>query len=153
MEIEGEISQLEKQALTRKERLNQLKRKHKPDDESNNKTDYSLPKPKFRSYKPEHEELSKHKLPDAKPEDLTEEVKTQLESAKESIIIDNLDLSTLAPRKQDWDLKRDLAKELEILEKRTQKSIAELIRDELKKRQNLADVANMDMPGSKLVTS
>lgn len=82
---------------------------------------------------------------------MTDEVKSQLESAKESIVIDNLDLTTLAPRKQDWDLKRDLTNELEILEKKTQKAIAELIREELKKRQNLEDIATMNMPGSESV--
>lgn len=33
----------------------------------------------------------------------------------------------LAPRKPDWDLKRDVAKKLEKLERRTQRAIAELI--------------------------
>ena len=38
------------------------------------------------------------------------------------------DLINLAPRKPDWDLKRDVAKKLEKLERRTQKAIADLIR-------------------------
>lgn len=38
------------------------------------------------------------------------------------------DLASLAPRKPDWDLQRDVAKKLEKLERRTQKAIAELIR-------------------------
>ena len=33
----------------------------------------------------------------------------------------------MAPRKPDWDLKRDVAKKLEKLERRTQRAIAELI--------------------------
>lgn len=37
------------------------------------------------------------------------------------------DLMNLAPRKPDWDLKRDVAKKLEKLERRTQRAIAELI--------------------------
>ena len=37
------------------------------------------------------------------------------------------DLINLAPRKPDWDLKRDVAKKLEKLEKKTQRAIAELI--------------------------
>lgn len=37
------------------------------------------------------------------------------------------DLINLAPRKPDWDLKRDVAKKLEKLERRTQRAIAELI--------------------------
>ena len=43
------------------------------------------------------------------------------------------DITNLAPRKPDWDLKRDVAKKLERLERRTQKAIAELIRERLKK--------------------
>jgi len=45
----------------------------------------------------------------------------------------------LAPRKPDWDLKRDVAGKLEKLERRTQKAIAELIRDRLKEENSLAD--------------
>ena len=40
------------------------------------------------------------------------------------------DLINLAPRKPDWDLKRDVAKKLEKLERRTQRAIAELISKE-----------------------
>ena len=39
------------------------------------------------------------------------------------------DLINLAPRKPDWDLKRDVAKKLEKLERRTQRAIAQLIRE------------------------
>lgn len=54
------------------------------------------------------------------------------------------DLHNLAPRKPDWDLKRDVDKKLEKLEKRTQKAIAELIRDRLKMGQeDLASVVNV----------
>ena len=53
------------------------------------------------------------------------------------------DIHTIAPRKPDWDLKRDVAKKLEKLERRTQKAIAELIRDRLKMGQeDLASVVN-----------
>lgn len=49
------------------------------------------------------------------------------------------DLTSLAPRKPDWDLKRDVAPKLSKLERRTQKAIAELILDRLKNNQdNLA---------------
>lgn len=57
------------------------------------------------------------------------------------------DLSNLAPRKPDWDLKRDVAKKLERLEKRTQRAIAELIRDRLKTGQ--ADLATSVNIGSR----
>jgi len=41
--------------------------------------------------------------------------------------MDVKDLVKLAPRKPDWDLKRDVTKKLEKLERRTQRAIAELI--------------------------
>lgn len=51
------------------------------------------------------------------------------------------DISNLAPRKPDWDLKRDVAKKLEKLERRTQRAIAELIRDRLKNEFGEMDLA------------
>lgn len=75
---------------------------------------------------------------------MTNEVKDQLEAAKSKVVIDELDITNLAPRKPDWDLKRDVAKKLEKLERRTQKAIAELIRDRLKQRQeDLASIVNI----------
>lgn len=37
------------------------------------------------------------------------------------------DISILAPKKIDWDLKRDVAKRLERLERRTERAIAQMI--------------------------
>lgn len=51
------------------------------------------------------------------------------------MVIDEIDITNLAPRKPDWDLKRDVSKKLERLERRTQKAIAELIRERLKMNQ------------------
>ncbi|KQK82993.1 coiled-coil domain-containing protein 12 [Amazona aestiva] len=87
---------------------------------------------KLRNYDPEDEELKKRKMPPAKPASVEDKVKDQLEAAKPEPIIDEVDLANLAPRKPDWDLKRDVAKKLEKLEKRTQRAIAELIRERLK---------------------
>ena len=42
------------------------------------------------------------------------------------------DLENLAPKKVDWDLKRIVQKSLDKLERRTQRSIAELIRERIK---------------------
>jgi len=59
---------------------------------------------------------------------VADKVQDQLESGKPQPIIEEVDLASLAPRKPDWDLRRDVAKKLEKLEKRTQRAIAELIR-------------------------
>nr|XP_046195154.1 coiled-coil domain-containing protein 12-like [Oncorhynchus gorbuscha] len=83
---------------------------------------------KLRNYTPEDEELKERQVPKAKPVSVEEKVKEQLDAGKPESVIEEVDLANLAPRKPDWDLKRDVAKKLEKLERRTQKAIAELIR-------------------------
>uniref|UniRef100_A0A8W4FDT6 Coiled-coil domain containing 12 n=1 Tax=Sus scrofa TaxID=9823 RepID=A0A8W4FDT6_PIG len=87
---------------------------------------------RLRNYVPEDEDLKRRRVPQAKPVAVEEKVKEQLEAAKPEPVIEEVDLANLAPRKPDWDLKRDVAKKLEKLEKRTQRAIAELIRERLK---------------------
>jgi coiled-coil domain-containing protein 12 len=58
------------------------------------------------------------------------EVSTTLEAVREEEKEekgDEMDLLNLAPRKIDWDLKRDIAKKLEKLERRTNRSIVEIL--------------------------
>ena len=86
----------------------------------------------FRSYKPADESLKELELPEAETQEITDKVKEELENEKVGHQMESLDFQNLAPRKPDWDLKRDIAGKLEKLEKRTQKAIAELIRDRLK---------------------
>lgn len=84
--------------------------------------------------------------------DIENKVEDQLNLAKTPLTIDEIDISNLAPRKPDWDLKRDLSKKLEILERRTQKAIAELIRERLKEKADdifqAVNVASSTMPPS-----
>ncbi|MEQ2275897.1 Coiled-coil domain-containing protein 12 [Xenotaenia resolanae] len=90
---------------------------------------FSVPRElKLRNYTPEDEELKERQVPKAKPASVEDKVKDQLEAANPEPIIEEVDLANLAPRKPDWDLKRDVAKKLEKLERRTQRAIAELIR-------------------------
>ncbi|XP_015922114.1 coiled-coil domain-containing protein 12 [Parasteatoda tepidariorum] len=132
MDIE-ETSKLEAEALKRRERLRNLKNRVTNENGSeNNASTEELPKPLFRNYTPNDEQLRLSQLPKAKPESVEEEIQNHLEAAKPEPLIEEVDLASLAPRKPDWDLKRDVAKKLEKLEKRTQKAIAELIRERLK---------------------
>ncbi|XP_065601069.1 coiled-coil domain-containing protein 12 [Cyrtonyx montezumae] len=142
---EGEpvLGRLEEEARRRQERLRALRQRalqnknsdepeakqFKEDDEEETVRHRELV---LRNYDPEDEELKKRKLPPAKPPSVEDKVKDQLEAAKPETIIDEVDLTNLAPRKPDWDLKRDVAKKMEKLEKRTQRAIAELIRERLK---------------------
>ncbi|XP_063230221.1 coiled-coil domain-containing protein 12 [Bacillus rossius redtenbacheri] len=140
MKSEEKVGMLEDEAFKRKERLKALKRKHdnvpqKEDLDNVNKSDLTLPRPKFRSYRPADEALQGDVVEDAEPGDVAGEVKAQLEAAHSRVVIEQLDISNLAPRKLDWDLKRDVARKLERLERRTQRAIAELIRERLRSGQ------------------
>ncbi|PNF30269.1 Coiled-coil domain-containing protein 12 [Cryptotermes secundus] len=138
MSNQEKIGSLEEEALKRKERIKVLKRKHDEiGKEGHNSGDdaFNLPRPKFRSYRPQDDTLKENILPDCKPGDVEAEVKDQLASANARVVIEELDITNLAPRKPDWDVKRDVAKKLERLDRRTQKAIAELIRERLKKGQ------------------
>ncbi|GAA6097834.1 hypothetical protein Q7C36_006878 [Tachysurus vachellii] len=138
------VSALQAQALKRKEKLKALReRQLQGREQAEGEPDCKRPVKeaeteerhgdlKLRNYTPEDEELKERQVPKAKPASVEDKVKDQLEAANPEPIIEEVDLANLAPRKPDWDLKRDVAKKLEKLEKRTQKAIAELIRDRLK---------------------
>ncbi|KAF7997563.1 hypothetical protein HCN44_006134 [Aphidius gifuensis] len=130
------IGSLEEEALKRKERLAALKQKTQESNQNNQQQNDTLPKPKFRSYKPQDESLKENILDEAKPGDIISEVQEQLDASKTKFTVEELEIGNLAPRKPDWDLKRNVAKKLEKLERRTQKSIAELIRKRLEPNQD-----------------
>ena len=146
------VGMLEENAAKRKERLAALKRKLGEgkgggDEAGKMEVDESLPTPVFRSYKPAAEELAENALEPAEPSAIDEQIQDALNAAKETTIIDELDFMNLAPRKPDWDLKRDIAKKLEKLEKRTARSIGEIIRERLK-TDDSEDLANAVQAGA-----
>lgn len=105
----------------------------------------SVSRPIFRSYKPQDETILENAIvPAAATESIEVEVQDQLDMLKTPIVIEDIDIVNLAPRKPDWDLKRDVSKKLEKLEKQTQRAIAELIRERLKKNQsNMLEMVNI----------
>ncbi|KAL1490856.1 hypothetical protein ABEB36_011541 [Hypothenemus hampei] len=151
MSSQQEPGLLEEQALKRREKLLALKRKR--DGQSSNDPDSSrakdngddvLPTPIFRSYKPIDGNFHDNMIGEIKPVDIGEQVKEQLDAAKSQMVIDHVDVSSLAPRKPDWDLKRDITKKMARLEKRTRWVIAELIRERLqKKKEDFATVVTV----------
>ncbi|XP_076366542.1 coiled-coil domain-containing protein 12 isoform X2 [Tachypleus tridentatus] len=154
-----QVGNLEEKGIERREWIKTLKRKFnqsentdepcaKNDTENSidsiEQTEISLPKPIFRSYKPQHESLNSFVLENAKPESVDEQIQDHLAAGKPEPLIQEVDLATLAPRKPDWDLKRDVAKKLEKLERKTQRAIAELIRERLKAGdEDLANAVNV----------
>ncbi|XP_037819452.1 coiled-coil domain-containing protein 12 [Lucilia sericata] len=139
---ESNLGKLTEESIKRKERLRQLREKAKKNEANKNdpQKEEKLPKPIFRSYRPQNETTEGEILPQEPSGDIETAVEDQLELLKQPIIIDEIDITNLAPRKPDWDLKRDVSKKLERLERRTQKAIAELIRERLKKNQQGNDI-------------
>ena len=142
-EYEIPVGSLEEQALKRKERLKNLKRKAQTKDSgspassaNNEKEKSALPLPvavlaAADSTTTETDvEMTEVKL---KNDDVISKISTEVEALKTPIVIEEIDIQNLAPRKPDWDLKRDVSKKLDLLERRTQRAIAELIRERLQK--------------------
>jgi coiled-coil domain-containing protein 12 len=125
---EDVVGHLDEEARKRKERLQNLKRKA-----SSNLTTVTevLPTPTFRSYNPTDNNLKELKLPKAMPESVEDKIEMDVDANLPELVTE-IDLTNLAPRKVDWDLKRNIQKKLDKLEKRTQRSIAELIRERIK---------------------
>ena len=154
--MSNKIGSLETEALRRKERLKALKRgdlKSVPGEqlEQNTENDIlnELPKPIFRNYTPKDDQLKPGVLPKPNLIEIENAIKDQLASGKpEPLIEKEIDLTTLAPQKIDWDLKRDVEKKLRLLEKRTQRAIVDLIKERLKKQKN-TDFAELVSVGSK----
>ncbi|KER19826.1 hypothetical protein T265_11492 [Opisthorchis viverrini] len=132
-ETEKSVGHLREEALQRKQRLLQLRKRkfRKLGDTGVEDAESELPKPVFRNYKPQSGDLKSGELPAAPPVDLTPYVTSQLEAANAPVIMEEVNLMSLAPRKPDWDLKRGVDKKLQKLERRTQRAIAELIRERL----------------------
>ncbi|CRK91507.1 CLUMA_CG005169, isoform A [Clunio marinus] len=144
MTMSKELGKLEEEALKRKERLKNLKRKFDDQKTETNgdgqEKPSEIPKPMFRNYKKDDE---KKITDDLKLPDVAEIVQDQLEEMKEPLVVNDIDISNLAPRKVDFDLKRAINKKLQKLERKTQKAIGELIRERLDKQDDLLEQVNI----------
>ncbi|KAI0780442.1 mRNA splicing factor [Trametes elegans] len=99
---------------------------------------------KHRSFDPSTRTLKKHtQNEDMQMEDTVEH---QVEGLAEKIIAEDaerraqdLDLFNIAPKRPNWDLKRELDKKLAKLERKTQESIHTLIRQRLAAQKGQSD--------------
>lgn len=132
------VGTLEEQALKRKERLKNLQQKIKTKVAVESATDNAAAVEMDTSTSTNEGNGSVDK---PKGDDVVSEMETQLEILKTPFVVEEIDIQNLAPRKPDWDLKRDVSKKLEILERKTQRAIAELIRDRLRSN----DGPNIDL--------
>uniref|UniRef100_A0A1A9W6N8 Cwf18 pre-mRNA splicing factor n=1 Tax=Glossina brevipalpis TaxID=37001 RepID=A0A1A9W6N8_9MUSC len=139
---ETNLGKLTTESIKRKERLQKLREKAKK-SEKDEIDQQNLPRPVFRSYKPLNEISTAEVLPQKPTGDIEMTIESQLELLNHPMIIDEIDITDLAPRKPDWDLKRDVSKKLRRLERRSEKAITELIRERLRKNQEKEDISKM----------
>uniref|UniRef100_A0A0R3S238 Coiled-coil domain-containing protein 12 n=1 Tax=Elaeophora elaphi TaxID=1147741 RepID=A0A0R3S238_9BILA len=133
---------LEEEANQRKRRLKQMReRMQQKDDEAEYESSSKSIKLAFRSYEPQSD--LGDKCDDADLFTVEKEIADQLADTQDTRAVEQIDITTLAPRKIDWDLKRDIAERLEKLERRTERAMAQLIRERLKAgKTELADAVN-----------
>lgn len=93
---ENSVGNLEQEALKRKERLAQLKKRKAESGENGGA------KHIFRNYKPESEESSEQIAVNVEIGAVEKQVEDQIEAMKQPIVVDEIDISNLAPRKIDW---------------------------------------------------
>jgi len=116
----------------RKTRLLALRKRKLGEDDSAQPSEEEAPL-KLRSFDPESRTLRKHA-----PEDEEDTVEKNVEGLAEQIIkedeqkrAEDLDLLNIAPKRPNWDLKREMEKKLAKLERKTQEAIHTLIRQRL----------------------
>ncbi|KAG0031284.1 hypothetical protein BGZ82_007052 [Podila clonocystis] len=117
----------------RKDRLEQLK-KRKLESTANGGKEVSL---SFRNYTPLNEDLKADDSRITTHNDIGDTVEKKMEGVVEKVIQEeeqnrakDVDIFTLASKKPNWDLKRDVEPKLLKLEKKTRAAIIELIRKE-----------------------
>ena len=103
------------------------------EEEEEEEDDSPLPL-KFRNYVPGSEKLKAYILPHPTLPNIVEEIDFKLQKAIEANR--TRDVLNLAPRKANWDLKRDLSKRLEVLEGRTQRAIVQMVRQKFQEQAN-----------------
>ncbi|KAI3982809.1 hypothetical protein MKX01_010292 [Papaver californicum] len=133
----AEENSIEQAAADRRQRLKALREAKelfnaKDGDETKDDENQSL---KFRNYLPHDEKLQESKLaPPILPkfEDPIAAAPPPTEKIEDPFV-------NIAPKKPNWDLRRDIQKKLDKLERRTQKAIAQLAEEQAKKNQESAE--------------
>jgi coiled-coil domain-containing protein 12 len=112
-------------------------RTKKPPPSDEDASQETAPRVNFRNYTPADPQLEQGDSDDPPAKRAKQEEKSVLEKALEEAKADvpatkkEEDLSAIAPKKANWDLKRDIKPKLDKLDKRTQKAIVELLKQRL----------------------
>eukprot|EP00164_Ancoracysta_twista_P006730 GFYU01009430.1.p2 GENE.GFYU01009430.1~~GFYU01009430.1.p2 ORF type:complete len:128 (-),score=52.26 GFYU01009430.1:521-904(-) len=101
---------------------------------------------KFRNYTPKDPDLKKLRLPKPQLPILQDHVKDILQQAEEAEKAEGVTLN-LAPKKPNWDLKRDVEKKLDKLTKMTQRAIRDIMKAKMQDEESSDDDSD-DSSGS-----
>ncbi|XP_026664269.1 coiled-coil domain-containing protein 12 [Phoenix dactylifera] len=138
---------IEQAAAARRERLKALRtakelldmpdegsvHSHSNAEDSEENEEDKMPNMKFRNYLPHDKQLQEGKLTPAvlpKFEDPAAAVPPPPEKIEDPFV-------NIAPKKPNWDLRRDVQKKLDKLERRTQKAIYQLMQEQEKEKEAL----------------
>merc|ERR1712187_944667 len=86
---------------------------------------------RFRNYAPRTPELKDFCLPKITSAQIEDEIDNEIESAI-AAAEDQEAVLAIAPRKPNWDLKRDVERKMQVLQARTDRSVVQLIRQRIK---------------------
>ncbi|PAA86720.1 hypothetical protein BOX15_Mlig008105g1, partial [Macrostomum lignano] len=134
------------EAMRRKERLQRLRQRQLNPESAATVESVDTPAgipvappvlPVFRNYKAETDHLAAGHLPAPDLVDVESRLGDQLKAAEpKPLLTADSDITAIAPKKPDWDLKRGAERRLAKLERRTQRAIAELLRERLKQQKD-----------------
>lgn len=85
----------------------------------------------FRNYNPRTPELKDFCLPRVTSADIEDQIDKEIESAITAAEDQDVVLA-IAPRKPNWDLKRDVDRKMQVLQARTDRAVVQLIRQRIK---------------------
>ncbi|CAA7041231.1 unnamed protein product [Microthlaspi erraticum] len=130
-----EDESIEQKSAARKEALRALRAAQElsesKEDEQDDAVEEEAPAMKFRNYVPQDKELQDGKVaPPELPkfEDPIAALVPAVEKKEDPFV-------NIAPKKPNWDLRRDVQKKLDKLEKRTQKAMSKLMQEQEKERE------------------
>eukprot|EP01104_Vermistella_antarctica_P020993 TRINITY_DN9243_c0_g1_i1.p1 TRINITY_DN9243_c0_g1~~TRINITY_DN9243_c0_g1_i1.p1 ORF type:complete len:104 (-),score=38.43 TRINITY_DN9243_c0_g1_i1:52-363(-) len=85
----------------------------------------------FRNYAPIGDELKEFVVEPPKQSDIVAEVTRKLAQVMTQEFESQQDIINLAPKKPNWDLKRDVGRKLERVDVRTQQALIKLIQEKV----------------------
>uniref|UniRef100_A0A1I7SQK9 PRP18 homolog n=2 Tax=Bursaphelenchus xylophilus TaxID=6326 RepID=A0A1I7SQK9_BURXY len=143
-----ELSPLEQNALERRKRLEDLRKRTLEKRRNGNADDEEGPLMLLnpRSYKTVTSNIINvgDEVRDVLQK-TEQDIQTIIDDAKNIQLGDDLDISVLAPKKVDWDLKRGIQEDLDKLERRTNRAIVQIVRQRLQREKDLDLAKTVDM--------